>query len=508
MFSSRPFLAIAMAAPILALAFMVQPAEAASKFKQQNYGKVKAWRVHSAWRGDRFLYCTATRGQRDERIRIAFDGFDWFAGGRNKGKSARGYIRVDNTGKSVVFKRNGPGWQFVRLSFRGQDLLRRGREIGITFNGAEITGSLNGSSSAMLMVEECAANYARARGGQMGEMPRDGAAMSNAPMPNAPMSGEPREFGGPAPDASGYRDEPGDYQDEPGDYRDDEADDPQDGFGEEQPDRGGQDSFGDEENFGDQPQNEPRMQRDGNNSGRDKPTAARNKPRKEAQPRPETAAAANTAPTAGSACEGGEQPLPVTGLCPSEAQEGFLSAGDNRYLPMPGCKWVVNETEMHGGEVLIYLASSCKTGTAKLEFAPGAKTFSVKSSDGDVDITGITVDSADGLGSIESFARDALGASIKADACGLRDQDDGYIFDLSKEEVERIAKAEEYYGGGNCGPYGYNGDGSHWRDFGGYGWYIRLGQDAYFSIEPSSLRVIQYKDDGNSDSLKGWRIKY
>ena len=209
-----------------------------------------------------------------------------------------------------------------------------------------------------------------------------------------------------------------------------------------------------------------------------------------------------------SACPRGERPLPVTGLCPGKAQEAFLSLDNIGELPMPGCKWAVNETEMPDGDVLMYLASSCKGKTASLAFSAGASTFGLKSSQGDVTITGITVDAKDPEKSIERFAKKAMDDRGAARKCALRADESGmrYTFDVAPDVLAKMAADGPPEA--VCGPYGRGDSASYWRAFGGYGWYIGLGQDAYVSIATKTMTLLHHIDDGNSDSMNGWRVKY
>ena len=212
----------------------------------------------------------------------------------------------------------------------------------------------------------------------------------------------------------------------------------------------------------------------------------------------------------GGACPRGETPLPVTGLCPTEAREAFLSMSDPEgYRLQPGCRWVVNETAFAGtDEAVMYLATECKGKTAELDFSAHNRGFEMNSSAGDVKITGITVDAADPDKSVQRFARQAIEDKQRRRECTLQmaDHGDSYNLDLPPAEVKRLSAEGPY--GWECGPYGTRDDASHWRIFGGYGWHFEVGQDAYVSVAPESLRLIYFVDDGNSDSLDGWRIKY
>ncbi|MBB4303630.1 hypothetical protein GGD81_002677 [Rhodobium orientis] len=213
--------------------------------------------------------------------------------------------------------------------------------------------------------------------------------------------------------------------------------------------------------------------------------------------------------TAG-ACPRGEKPLPVTGLCPAEAREAFLSMDDPEdYRLEPGCRWVVNETPFAGrDEAVMYLATECKGRTAKLDFSADNRGFRMNSSAGDVKITGITVDAADPEKSVQRFARQAIEDKRRRRDCTLQMDDDGerYNLDLPPAEVARLSAEGPY--GWECGPYGTRDDASHWRIFGGYGWHFEVGQDAYASVSPESVRLLHHVNDGNSDSLDGWRIQY
>jgi hypothetical protein len=223
------------------------------------------------------------------------------------------------------------------------------------------------------------------------------------------------------------------------------------------------------------------------------------------------AAAPSVATPAGnSACPRGETPLRVTGLCPSAAQEGFLSKPKTPAYREKGCRWVVNETAMPGNEALLYLAQRCGNETASLALSGNAKApmliARTKTFGEDVKMSGYPVDPNDSKRTINQIARAAIQEPNKARLCAATEQKDGQRIVVAMPPGEARKFIPDGPTGGLCGAFGQNDDASHWRVFGGMAWYFQLGQDMWQSIDTDNVAVLRRYPSGGG--MNGWRLKY
>jgi len=208
-------------------------------------------------------------------------------------------------------------------------------------------------------------------------------------------------------------------------------------------------------------------------------------------------------------CPGGGNKLPLTGLCPAEASSAFMGVYNSTALA-PGCTWGVNETQMAGGDVLLYRAAKCGSLPGKLEYSGGAHQASLSareigSTAAGLNITVRTADPADPYTSITNYVRQAMNNQQQAISCYAQDLPDGAIkVDIDPVRANALAAKGPY--DGQCGSLGQRDDASHWRSFGGFVWYVEMTQDAYFSIAPESMVLLQR--DAVGDGLKGWRVSY
>jgi hypothetical protein len=214
-------------------------------------------------------------------------------------------------------------------------------------------------------------------------------------------------------------------------------------------------------------------------------------------------------PAGSASCPRGEAPLRVTGLCPAEAAEAFLSQPKTKAYREKNCRWVVNETAMPGNEVLLYLAQRCGNQTATLALSgdPRAPELVSRTSTfgDDVKLRGFPVDPADSNRTINRIARAAIQDPGRARQCAAQEDSNGRIVvNLPARVLKQLA--EQGPTGGECGEFGASDDASHWRVFGGMAWYINLGQDAWQSIDTDNITLLQRAPRG--DGLNGWRVKY
>jgi hypothetical protein len=232
-------------------------------------------------------------------------------------------------------------------------------------------------------------------------------------------------------------------------------------------------------------------------------TVAQSQPPAAPQPAPKT----SPQPPRAGACPGGEQALPESGLCPSEAVKAFL--GKYR-LNQPaqlhqGCTTWVNETNM-AGEVLLYGALKCGSFIGKLDYEGGARSakLTARRQDGQDDVV-ITVIGAepDAKMAITRFARDAIKDPNRRRQCSVQAHPGigrGFIFDLDP----KFAKRRDGPSAGECGPYGENNGPNHWQAFAGFAWYMSI-TDAEHSVDVVNMVLLDR--DTRGSGVKAWRIR-
>jgi len=214
--------------------------------------------------------------------------------------------------------------------------------------------------------------------------------------------------------------------------------------------------------------------------------------------------------TASASCSNGETPLPVSGLCPSDA-EALIHDADVGYYrsgltELTDCTWAVNETAFPGGDVLLYRAASCDGTTAKLGFAFGNHTSDLYVETAALGVAGedvlvgfvATSDADDPTANLLFQAREALEAEGADPAyvarCEVRtpaDRPDAYVVDVPDPAPSPDGPRSD------CGPLGYTDESlSFWRVAYGFSWFFELGQDAYHEIDPGSLTLVAQGADG------------
>ncbi|MFG1413731.1 hypothetical protein V5G24_21725 [Xanthobacter sp. VTT E-85241] len=200
--------------------------------------------------------------------------------------------------------------------------------------------------------------------------------------------------------------------------------------------------------------------------------------------------------------------LPITKLCASRAVN-YLNFDDGKRPDAPeGCEWVVNETEMPGDEVVLYLAARCGKKTAKLAFAGGAHLSELSyetsalaegapSEEPVVKIGG--ADQGEPKLAILGVAREAFSTPAEAAKCQVRKANvEGWLADAMVVNVSAAesAKAPKDEPRSACGSFGYDGGTmSYWRVFQGYSWFYQLGQDQ-LEIDSGAFTVMTKDDKG------------
>lgn len=181
--------------------------------------------------------------------------------------------------------------------------------------------------------------------------------------------------------------------------------------------------------------------------------------------------------------------LPGSGVCQGRAVNYLnFDAGPRPEAP-EGCEWIVNETELAGGEYLLYLAAKCADKVTKLDYAGGAH-MAVLSYDttaiGGEEMKGTEVAyilsaEPDPKTAILNHAREVMDNKAEAAKCSVRPANiegwpaDAFVVDVSAAEAAKFPKDEVRSA---CGKYGLDEDSQRfWRAFGGFTWFFELGQD-------------------------------
>lgn len=209
----------------------------------------------------------------------------------------------------------------------------------------------------------------------------------------------------------------------------------------------------------------------------------------------------------GQSCADDGPRLPITKLCASRAVN-YLNFDEGKRPDAPeGCEWAVNETEMPGDEVLLYLAASCGKKTTKLAFAGGAHYSDLSYetsalSDGppaEGPLVRIAGAEGDPKQAILALAREAIDNPAEAAKCAVRKADvEGWPADAMVVDVSAAEAAKSLKDGPRsaCGPFGLDEDSaSYWRVFNGFSWFYQLGQDQ-LEIDPGSFTIMSKDEKG------------
>ncbi|MCW3834676.1 hypothetical protein ACFQ1E_03585 [Sphingomonas canadensis] len=218
------------------------------------------------------------------------------------------------------------------------------------------------------------------------------------------------------------------------------------------------------------------------------------------------ARAANvTAPGAGLACER----LPLTGICASRAVDYMEFAEGKRPAAAEGCRWVPQETEMPGGDALLYLALRCGTRTAQLAYSGDIETsqLTYESSAfgdrrGEVAVVLAGAEEGDPGVAILALARSAIRDRGQAAACTVRNAGvEGWPADALVVDLRPGAVPPRSSRGSRrpCGPYGVDADSpAFWRVFQHISWFFRLGR-GHPEFDPGSFTLLAQFDTAGGD---------
>ncbi len=204
-------------------------------------------------------------------------------------------------------------------------------------------------------------------------------------------------------------------------------------------------------------------------------------------------------------CGGGSAPKPDAPAAKTTEKKGpeglMVFAPGPRPKAPSGCEWVVNQTELPGAEVLLYLAAKCNGKTTTLHYSATAEKALFSYGEGGpavVEMMGI--ENEDGDAAILRHARAAMDAKTKTAKCAVRlaKQElwpaDAKVVDVSAAEAAKAPKDEPRSA---CGKYGLDEDAQlFWRVFQGFAWYFNLGQED-FVIDPGSLTLVSRDEAGN-----------
>lgn len=218
----------------------------------------------------------------------------------------------------------------------------------------------------------------------------------------------------------------------------------------------------------------------------------------------------------GGNCPGGGSRLPLTRLCPQEAQALLRNVEQRELYVTSGCSVVINEAQLPGeGHAILYRALSCNGTTATLEFSGGARTASLtlirSPMFGEVDSKLATIYTSHGSSMTDAIMQRAANydSPPQFDArCHVQSGSpygypgDSFVVNaLSATETNQLAQQGPGEGGGDCGSLGYFSDAnSYWRGLNGELWHFDFGQDA-MEIEGGSVTVIA------KDGSGAWHIK-
>lgn len=213
-------------------------------------------------------------------------------------------------------------------------------------------------------------------------------------------------------------------------------------------------------------------------------------------------------PVVSSCADDGER-LPKTNICVGRAVN-YLNISEGAAPDLPeNCSWEVNETEMIGGDFLLYLAAKCDGKKSKLGFSAGAgfadlnlewsalanlplpETVLIR-------VTGANIDRPHE--NLLAHAIRAMDNKDEAVNCHVRPAEiDGWPQDAlvvdNNDSAAPTTQTEPYSA---CGQFGFDQENtSYWRVFQGFSWWFQLTQDAYHDIDPRSLTVITRSSEGN-----------
>lgn len=119
---------------------------------------VRGWRIAAGRDDTGFAFCTATRGEGQNRVRIGTDGVAWQLAVVDEAMRVPrdGAIRAVIDGRSWVLEPVRVGnWLIARVPRQMYDQLRLGRSLSVDVGGRVVRRDLGGSLAAMTRVGEC-----------------------------------------------------------------------------------------------------------------------------------------------------------------------------------------------------------------------------------------------------------------------------------------------------------------------------------------------------------------
>lgn len=197
--------------------------------------------------------------------------------------------------------------------------------------------------------------------------------------------------------------------------------------------------------------------------------------------------------------------LALTGLCQGRAA-AYLNGSEGPSPQAPdGCAWQVTETEMAGGDVLLYRALKCGSKAAKLEFAGGAERAEMQlvesAMEGKLEqprpVAFLYVAEGDPAGAVTRRARSLIADSKEAAKCTARPaRVDHWPKDAMVVDTDpRGSTSADGAPVAVCGDGGYFDEATrYWRVSQGYAWLFDFGQDLV-EIDPASLTLMARSDE-------------
>lgn len=203
--------------------------------------------------------------------------------------------------------------------------------------------------------------------------------------------------------------------------------------------------------------------------------------------------------------------LELTGLCSGRAV-AYLNAVDGFSAEAPdGCAWQVAETELAGGDVLLYRGLKCGANETKLEFSAdatrGALNLVSSAMQGKlsepIPVISMFVAEGDPAAAVTLRAREMNPDRAEAAKCAARPARVDY-WPRDAMVVDTDPKGSTTPDGSPvavCGDGGYFDEGTRfWRVVQGYAFLFDFGQDMV-EVDPGSLTLMAQGEDGQYHPL-------
>lgn len=198
--------------------------------------------------------------------------------------------------------------------------------------------------------------------------------------------------------------------------------------------------------------------------------------------------------------------LKQSGICEEEGKSLLQFAPGPRPKAPSGCEWALAETELAGGDYLLYLAAKCGGKMRQLEYSGGAHKAELKYGENGPAVVSIYgMEPGEGNAAVLRHARELIKNKAEAAKCAVRPAGvdgwpgDALVVDVSAAEAAKARKDEPRSA---CGPLGLNEDAQmFWRTFQTFAWYFDLGQDE-FEIDPGSLTMVVQQEGGKWSRVK------